>query len=512
MWTTQMLLVLAAASVRREMTMVGGCKTKGPGAEQEPAGGGQHGTVAGEAPFQTVEKDGYWHVNCLADAMNRKGDKFGGGAQRYEGGAVADSSVVRYDVVVEPDARQKMSPQVCFNFCRTVPDMTFFGLVYGRECYCTHFYKQTTGDGVCDLPCDGDSAVTCGGQTMSDIYQMHECVGGFAEKVAAMQEAATAVNGALAETAMAAQGAGDAMQASGDYLEGLAEGAASPLAQAAKVAAGPVIHSGEDLLALSGEFGKLEAEATGLDASDSAQREELEAALAQGTDLLDASDQALAAAEQWVTDTAPEISVPEGTEATFVPVLRQLDPEKAGLMSVCNGQLTGTPKVGLSVDECVASCDAHPAPAGTDGYCYAVQHFNLQGADSLCYLFSGLSELTSYDCEWTSHADGAKGFLQKSEKKHKKHHRKHKHARKHAAKKHTKRAPLLKKKLSAHSNKLSAHPSSRFMVQMHLKYTAARRSTGGEEATCMVRFADVVGVTPEFKDGVSHLNRCFAAE
>ena len=44
-------------------------------------------------------------------------------------------------------------------------------------------------------------------------------------------------------------------------------------------------------------------------------------------------------------------------EPRYVPVLRQIGAENETQMSVCEGELTGTPKVGLSYDECAASCD-----------------------------------------------------------------------------------------------------------------------------------------------------------
>ena len=40
-----------------------------------------------------------------------------------------------------------MTPKACFNFCRTVPGMLFFGLIYGRDCYCTPYFTPTTAGG-----------------------------------------------------------------------------------------------------------------------------------------------------------------------------------------------------------------------------------------------------------------------------------------------------------------------------------------------------------------------------
>merc|ERR1719353_684328 len=72
--------------------------------------------------------------------------------------------------------QRPMTPRICFNFCRTVPDMLHFGLTNGRECYCAPYFKQVPGDGVCDAGCSGDSTVTCGStKGMSDVYEMHAC-------------------------------------------------------------------------------------------------------------------------------------------------------------------------------------------------------------------------------------------------------------------------------------------------------------------------------------------------
>lgn len=485
-----MLAMVVLGLARNEMKVVGGCKL--PGAEQEAASGGAHGTVAGEEPFQGVFKDGFWHVNCLSDELNVKGDKFGDGAQRYESGVAATTSVVRYDVVVDRDAQVPMTPDVCFNFCRTVPEMTFFGLIYGRDCYCSHYYKQTTGDGVCDRPCEGDSAVTCGGQTMSDIYQMHECVGGLAQDISAITAEAAEMNGVLMDDAQVVGEAGHAMQGSGDYLESLTEGSASSLAQAAKVAAGPILHAADDLLELSGEYTRIEGEAAGIPTDgelDFETRRKAETLLAETKEFLDAADQAVAAGAEWLAQANPEHNV-EDAGQMFVPVLRQVDKEKEDRQSVCNGDFTGSPKVGLSLDECVAACDAE-APKDSDAYCWAIQHFTFDEADSLCFLFSGLSELTSYECG--GDAGPMTKFLQR--KKHRKHHRKH---RKHQ---------VTVRKHRAHVT--PAHPSSRIMQAVRMHYTTGKR--GGMDATCQVRFSDVQGVTPEFKDGITHITRCFGS-
>merc|ERR1719230_2399526 len=69
-----------------------------------------------------------------------------------------------------------MDQEVCFEFCRTVPDMMSFGLIHGRDCYCAPYYKMMAGDSSqCDAVCEGKSTTMCGGMTKSSIFTMHMC-------------------------------------------------------------------------------------------------------------------------------------------------------------------------------------------------------------------------------------------------------------------------------------------------------------------------------------------------
>merc|ERR1719498_1051270 len=86
-----------------------------------------------------------------------------------------------------------------------------------------------SGDGACDLPCEGDSASICGGETMSTLYQMHECVGQFAQKVQDTIDDSDELYGYMEDAEDALMSASSAMQASGDTLESFTEGSASPL-------------------------------------------------------------------------------------------------------------------------------------------------------------------------------------------------------------------------------------------------------------------------------------------
>merc|ERR1719316_1800921 len=95
-------------------------------------------------PFQEVMKDGFYEVDCVKDYMHEQGDKAG-------------VSIVHYSMVVKTEDQEPMTPDVCFKFCRTVPDMIFFGLSLGRDCYCAPYFKAMAGDSSdCDAVCEGD--------------------------------------------------------------------------------------------------------------------------------------------------------------------------------------------------------------------------------------------------------------------------------------------------------------------------------------------------------------------
>merc|ERR1719331_1788930 len=141
-----------------------------------------------------------------------------------------------------------MTPKACFNFCRTVPGMLFFGLIYGRECYCTPFFIPTTagGNGVCDLPCEGDAASTCGGNGMSDMYEMHFC-DDTAEKLDEQIEKAR--NATMKTEALGdhVAEAGDSMEdAANEMMTAAAEGgdmATNDMGQQAKGFTSEVVHA-----------------------------------------------------------------------------------------------------------------------------------------------------------------------------------------------------------------------------------------------------------------------------
>merc|ERR1719428_1265458 len=65
---------------------------------------------------------------------------------------------------------------VCFDFCRTIPQMGYFGIINGDYCYCTPYFKSAeSGSEICDIPCVGAPSLMCGGKTKSSVFEMHLC-------------------------------------------------------------------------------------------------------------------------------------------------------------------------------------------------------------------------------------------------------------------------------------------------------------------------------------------------
>merc|ERR1719389_1422512 len=127
-------------------------------------------------PFETVLKDGFLEVDCVKDYMYYRGDKFGDNKYDYKLEPTSNVSIVHYEDYVAKEDRVPMTQKVCFEFCRTVPYMGFFGIVNGRGCYCTPFFKPMESDSTqCDAVCEGDNTLMCGGKSKSSVFAMHMC-------------------------------------------------------------------------------------------------------------------------------------------------------------------------------------------------------------------------------------------------------------------------------------------------------------------------------------------------
>jgi len=147
----------------------------GSGATQELAGSGEAGSVGGEEVMMKAFKDGYSETGCYKDSMPVYFDKFGDNKDQYKPG-LSGVSIVVYKEVIPKEDQLSMTPEVCFDFCRTIPEMGYFGITNGDYCYCEPYFKPAeSGSSSCDVPCVGDTTLMCGGKEKSTVFEMHLC-------------------------------------------------------------------------------------------------------------------------------------------------------------------------------------------------------------------------------------------------------------------------------------------------------------------------------------------------
>jgi hypothetical protein len=219
-------------------------------------------------PFDRVLKDGFMKVKCVKDAMFNHGDKFGPNKHEYKYGATSNVSIVHYTAHVPKEDREKMTPEVCFNFCRTLDQMLFFGILNGRDCYCTPYFKaMASDDSTCDAVCEGDTSQTCGSQKKSNIWEMHMC-NDAAQTLAEFSFNSHQLEESMAELIPNAESAAEGKNELGATLQAAFGKAGDPdaggLMQKAKVAAGNLENLAADAEAERKKLAKLISDADAL--------------------------------------------------------------------------------------------------------------------------------------------------------------------------------------------------------------------------------------------------------
>jgi len=96
---------------------------------------------------------------------------------------------------------RKMTPEICFDFCREYKEAKFFAL-QGSTCYCEPWYHGwSVKGGPCDFACEGDPKEKCGSADKASLFEMHFC-GGTTGKVqnvlSVAEEQAGALNASVA--------------------------------------------------------------------------------------------------------------------------------------------------------------------------------------------------------------------------------------------------------------------------------------------------------------------------
>lgn len=345
-------------------------------------------------PFETIYHDGFMMVDCVKDAMYTSGDKHGKNKHEYKLGDTAGVSIIHYNDHVPKEDREKMTHRVCFEFCRTVPNMGNFGVVNGRDCYCTPYYRPSASSSEeCDSVCEGEMTTMCGGKSKSSIFAMHMCAD-TAEELSTAVGNAEDLKGALETLAGDIKTAADAAEAQANTFQDNfgknGDPEASNLMQAAKVWAGELIHDSEDGTKAATALGDAVGEAPGDDA-DFSKSEDAKA----GEKAIRGIEEAIAAGEETHEHLVAqnELGMPNATSAAnaskqYMNIMYFVDKEHETAPSTCAGDMLNKPIFGRSMDECARACDALPGKCV--GYQYA------EDESPLCFLFSNFKSATFF--------------------------------------------------------------------------------------------------------------------
>jgi len=347
-------------------------------------------------PYQTVLKDGYAMTDCIKDAMYEHGDKHGNNADEYKMGDVANVSIVHYTEIVAKEDREAMTHQVCFEFCRTVPDMNFFGINNGRDCYCTPYYKPMAGNSdECDAVCVGNPTTMCGGKTKSSIFSMHMCADTANDLDTALGNAGDLLS-SLDELTGEMQEKTEAGEKEANFFQGAFGKAGDPdasgLMQDAKVWAGELLHAADDGVEQSDALKEVEKKGKAAkkkgDFADYENAKEAEKAIEKMQKLTTKGEGSLEElTEMWET-AHPSAEAVEDAAAQYYPVMYFVDKEFEEVPQTCGGETLAKPIFGKSEDECAMACDA------LVGKCVGFSFFDKDS--SVCFLFGRFKSVQYY--------------------------------------------------------------------------------------------------------------------
>jgi len=348
-------------------------------------------------PFQTVLKDGYYNIACAKDYMYYFGDKFGDNKWDYKLGEVSNVSIVLYDSIIDKKDREPMSPAVCFGFCRTVPDMLFFGITNGRSCYCMPYFKQMESDNSqCDATCEGDLSLTCGSKTKTAIFEMHMC-NQITENLQTANENLLEVGqklfltGADYETAAKdLKGAAEAVQA---LFGQVGDPVASDLAQTAKVDAGRMLETSGEAQSWLGHMKDLFLVKKN-QAKNDVEIEEVTREIEEANAKADVMAQELDTELRHLPDSLMFQPTSSDQMAEVLPLYKNtmyfVDKEFVNDKASCGGKLIGTVATAGSAEACAKACEEKFQE------CVGFTLLNGGSKTSLCALFSKFTSIQYY--------------------------------------------------------------------------------------------------------------------
>lgn len=374
-----------------------------------------HGTVDGTEPFVTVLKDGWFEVGCFKDVMNEKGDKFGNEKDKYN--SIGDTSIARYEELVLKDEQKSMTPTVCFEFCRSLPDMVFFGINNGRSCYCTPYYQPGPGDDKkCDVGCEGDSTTMCGNVEKSTIFEMHLCADTVQDLSDSMGNAKEALDFFFQQAVLTVD-LGKKMAEAGAALEKAAGLAGAPDAadngMAAKKASKALSQGYQTGLtpytnllkaykegeSLSGADFSMAVEQTKAEHAIAAMKGLTGPVMGVAESMFSAAKLGYPAASTLMgedpdpADGAGVALAKEDTTFDFMQAAYSLDTSFPPGMSSCSGPIIDSPIVGLSARQCGKVCEATTYPTK----CVAFSTYTVDSG-TLCFLLSDIKVLQTFEC------------------------------------------------------------------------------------------------------------------
>jgi len=419
----------------------------GAGSEQTLAGPTTNGQINGHGVDETAWKDGYAYVGCHADSMVKSFDKFGNNADKYSPG-LADVSIVWYNQHVMSNERKSMTHQACFEFCRGVEHMVFFGIQNGDGCYCMPYYQKMPSDsGTCDVPCPGNPSTVCGSKSKSSIFAMHFCNDAAQDVIAA----ATGAGNVLAfyeREAWNCEGLAWRMQGGGENLQEIAGLGGDPVAakwgQQAKEHAGELKHTLWDGKCYE-TFHKFQdayhsaEETSTMDLSTPANLDRADAEILDFKILSKTlyscavkAEEALTTGNPWhVEQSASWRDADWGrgwwrknyaewqkAQMLYYPLQYGLEFEGRSpsswttTMSSCDGEAIGKP-MPLTLAQCAAACEKAVYPQRCVGY----QHYSFGGKGDfkwpVCVLFTEIKSLVEYQCLFlTQYYSGMWSFMQ----------------------------------------------------------------------------------------------------
>jgi hypothetical protein len=363
-------------------------------------------------PYATVLKDGYSLTDCVKDKMYVHGDKHGNGKFEYNMEDIANVSIVHYTEIVAKEDQEAMTHQVCFEFCRTVPDMGFFGLNNGRDCYCTPYYKPMAGNSdECDAVCPGDPTLMCGGKTKSNVFSMHMCANTAEDLDTALGNAGDLISsldgltGDMLEVVSAGEKEANFFQ---DAFGKVGDPDASGLMQDAKVWAGELTHAADDGVAQSDALKEVEKNGKASkdkgDFSDYDNAKEAEEHIGEMQKLTAKGEETHEELTEMFEVAHPSAEVVEGAADQYYNIMYFVDKEFDEVPSTCGGETLAKPIFGKGEDECAMACDA------LVGKCVGFSFFEKD--TSVCFLFGRFKSAQYY-----TGCGGEEDFLQVKKKK-----------------------------------------------------------------------------------------------